>query len=46
MGLKELGARKQKFAIQFENLVKFGSNIAADYIFDAYPSRLDFANLR
>lgn len=43
--VEELRARKEKLAVEFEHFVEFGGYVAADYVFDAYSGRLEFAGL-
>jgi len=33
---EKLGAREEEFAVEFEDLVQFGRDVGADYVFDAY----------
>jgi hypothetical protein len=42
---EQLGACEEEFAVEFEDLVQFGRDVAADDVFDAYSCRLQLANL-
>lgn len=42
---QKLGARKEQFAVQFEDLVEFGGDVAANDVLNAYPCGLELANL-
>jgi hypothetical protein len=43
--LEELGARKEEFAVEFEDFVKLGGYVTTDDVLDAYPCGLELANL-
>lgn len=42
---EELGACEQEFAVELEDLVEFGGDVATDDVFDAYSCGLEFADL-
>lgn len=43
--IEELGAGEEEFAVEFEDLVQFGGNVATNNVLDAYPRRLKLSNL-